>query len=123
LLLPLGCPPERSPAPRFARESVEQAVAAWKERIAEVNKNAKAPFKVAKAVAFGDFLRRDRARAQAADVGIDLTRRGQAAGEVRSASEAAAEREFLRELRGRTALLHVRPYADWMSARSHVKLV
>jgi DNA-binding MarR family transcriptional regulator len=109
--------------PRFARESVEQAVAALKERIAEANKNAKAPFKIAKAVAFGDFLRRDRARAQAADVGIGLTRRGQAAGEVRSASEAAAEREFLRELRGRTALLHLRPYADWMSTRSHVKLV
>ena len=108
--------------PRFARESVEQAVAALKERIAEVNKNAKAPFKIAKAVAFGDFLRRDRARAQAADVGIELTRRGQPAREMRSASEAAAEREFLRELRGRTALLHLRPYADWMSARSHVKL-
>jgi hypothetical protein len=101
---------------------VEQAVAALKERIAEVNKNAKAPFTIAKAVAFGDFLRRDRARAQAADAGIELTRRGQAAGEARSASEAAAEHAFLRELRGRTALLHVRPYAEWMSARSHMKL-
>jgi hypothetical protein len=108
--------------PRFTRESVDQAVADLKQRIAEVGKNSKAPFKVTKAVAFGDFLRCDRPRVQAADVGVELTRRGAAADEPRSATEAAAERKFLRELRGRTALLHLRPYMDWMSIRSNLKL-
>src|ERR1700731_938340 len=75
--------------PRVARESVEQAVAALKERMAAGKKKPKAPFRSRKAVALGDFLRRARARAQAADAGIELTRRGQAAGEARSASEAA----------------------------------
>ena len=109
-------------APRFTRESVEEAVEGLKERIQEVNKNPKAPFRISDAVAFGDFLLRDRARVQAADVGVGLRRRSESAGKLRSASDARAERAFLRELRGRTARLHVRPYAEWMSQRSHVTL-
>lgn len=110
-------------APRFARESVEQAVNALRERLKQTNQDAKAPFRVSEAVAFGDFLRKDRARVQAADVGIALEKRGQRQGQLRSASEAKQERAFLRQLRGKTALLQVRPYADWMSKRSHRKLL
>src|SRR5215471_10734048 len=42
-------------APRFTRESVEEAVEGLKERIKEVNKNPRAPFRISDAVAFGDF--------------------------------------------------------------------
>lgn len=110
-------------APRFTRESVERVVESLKEQIKHVNKDVKAAFRVTDALAFGDFLLSDRTRVQAADVGIGLTRRGDAANEFRSASSAEAEHKFLRELRGKTALLHVRPYADWMSKRSHRNLV
>jgi hypothetical protein len=110
-------------SPRFTRESVELAAKSLKERIKQVNTDAKGAFRVADAVAFGDFLLSDRTRVQAADVGIGLTRLGETANELRSALNAQAERKFLRELRGKTALLHIRPYAEWMSKRSHRNLL
>lgn len=103
--------------PRFTRESVQQAVDSLKERIKQVNRDPKSPFRVNDAVAFGDFLG-DHPRVQAADVGIGLQRRD-AAGEFQSAPEAQAEREFLRQLRGRSALVSIRPYAEWMRKRTH----
>jgi DNA-binding transcriptional MocR family regulator len=109
--------------PRFTRENVEQAVEFLRERIKEVNKDSKSAFKITQAVAFGDFLLKDHPRVQAADVGIDLVQRGEALGEPRSALSAKAELQFLRQLRGRTALLHIRTYADWMSKRSHLNLL
>jgi hypothetical protein len=110
-------------SPRFTRQSVDQAVESVKERIKQVNKDAKAAFRITHAVAFGDFLLSDRTRVQAADVGVGLTGRGETANEARSASTAYAERQFLSQLRGKTALLQVRPYAEWMNKRSHRKLV
>jgi hypothetical protein len=109
--------------PRFDRDSVESALAALRERIKQVNKDAKATFKITAAVAFGDFLVKDRARVQAADVGVWLSRRGEPANNFQSASGAREERAFLRQLRGRTALLIVRPYADWMKNRSNLNLL
>jgi hypothetical protein len=109
--------------PRFTRESVEQAVESLKERIKQVNKDSKDTFRVTAAVAFGDFLLIGRTRVQAAEVGIALAPRDEAASAGRSASEARLERQFLRQIRGKTALLHVRPYADWMSKRSHLNLM
>jgi DNA-binding transcriptional regulator YhcF (GntR family) len=109
--------------PRFTREIVERAAESLKERIKQVNKDSKAAFRISDAVAFGDFLLSDRTRVQAADVGIGLMPRGEAVAEPRSAPAAKAERQFFRQLRGKTALLHVRPYADWMSKRSHLNLM
>jgi hypothetical protein len=109
-------------SPRFTRENVEGAVESLKERIKQVNADAKAAFRITEAVAFGDFLLSDRPRVQAADMGIGLTPREEAASEPRSAPAAKAERQFLRQLRGRTALVHIRLYADWMSKRSHRNL-
>jgi len=105
--------------PRFTRESVDQALAALKDRIKQINKDPQAPFRVTDAVAFGDFLLPDRARVQSADVGIRLTRRGASPSEPRSASDAQAEFAFLRTLRANSALLTLRLYADWMRHRSH----
>jgi hypothetical protein len=98
-------------------------LAALADEIKQLNKDATAPFKTTAAVAFGDFLLSDCGRAQAADVGIRLVRRNESVGEPGSATEARAERQFLRTLRGRTSFLNVRPYADWMSKRLHRALV
>jgi hypothetical protein len=93
---------------RVSRGTVESL----KERIKQVIKGAKAVFRITDAGAFGDFLLSDCTRVQAADVGIGLTRRGETAKEVRSASTAKAENHFLSQLRSKTAILHIRPYAD-----------
>lgn len=115
--------------PRFARESLEQALAALTERITEFNRDGGQEFKVTEAVAFGDFLS-ERAQVQAADVGVQLSRRkGQRRTEdadvsaPESAVEQAGRNTALRKLRGRTALLHLRPYEAWMSHRTHRKLL
>ena len=107
--------------PRFTREKVDQALAALKDRIKRINKDPQAPFRITDAVAFGDFLP-DRARVQSADVGIRLVRRGASSSEPRSASDAQAERKFLRTLRANSALVTLRPYTDWMRHRSHREL-
>ena len=110
-------------APRFTRASVEQAVAALKDRIESANEDRKSPFRITDAVAFGDVLLKDRPRVQAAEVGIGLVKRGEPAAKLHSANDAKAERAFLRQLRGRTALLNVKPYQPWMRKRSHLELL
>jgi hypothetical protein len=108
--------------PRFSRESVEQAIEELKERIAKLNKDRNAAFRVAGAAAFGDFLLKGRTKVQAADIGIRLVSRGEAV-EMRSASDAKQERAFLKELRGKAQMVNVRPFAEWMSERAHRDLV
>jgi hypothetical protein len=58
-----------STAPKFTRESIERALASLTERIESINQDNNAPYRITQAVGFGDFLS-DRARVQAADVGI-----------------------------------------------------
>ena len=116
-------------SPRFTPESVQQALTALKDRIRGNNKNRQAPFRIIDAVAFGDFLFPDRARVQSADVGIRLShredsqRKNIATVEPRSASDAKAERNFLRELRAKSTHVTLRPYADWMRQRTHHDLL
>ena len=107
--------------PRFTRQSVEDALAGLRDRIKAANENPAAAYRITEAVAFGDFLR-DAPRVQAADVGIRLVPKSDS-GAIASAQERAAELDFLKQLRGRTALLHVIPYEDWMSSRSHQRLL
>jgi hypothetical protein len=108
--------------PRFTREAVEQGLSALRDRIQGINQDTNAPYRVTEAVAFGDFLS-DRARLQAADVGIRLAPRKSGKNETETAREHAAEEAFLKELRGKTASLHIQRYEEWMSARSHRKLL
>jgi hypothetical protein len=108
-------------SPRFTRKSVEDGLAALRDRIKVVNDDPSAAYKITEAAAFGDFMR-DAARVQAAEVGIRLLRRSDAAA-TPSAKEYAAELNCLKQLRGKTALLHVAPYEDWMSSRSHIRLL
>ena len=115
--------------PRFSRESIEQSLAELKSRVQQNNKSRQAPFRITDAVAFGDFLLPDRARVQSADAGIGLVRRqdsprrDDSSNATHSASEAQAERKFLRELRAKSAHLNLRPYAGWMRSRSHRDLL
>jgi len=114
--------------PRFDRATVEAALTALRQRIEDVNSDRAAKFRITQAVAFGDFLARDRARVQSVDVGIELTREGRkkTSDEIstpHSAIEAREEQKFLRELRGRSALINLRRYAEWMGTRTHRKLL
>lgn len=109
-----------SKLPRFLPQKVKLEVRALEKAIAESNKNRAAAYKIIRAVAFGDFLK-DHARVQAADVGIELS--GGDEDDLRSAHEVESERAFLRGLRGRSALVNLRPYAGWMSKRSHLDLL
>jgi hypothetical protein len=113
--------------PRFDRETVQAALTSLKQRIQDTNKDRAAKFQVTRAVAFGDFLAKDRTRVQAADVGVELARkdRGLASNEItisHSAAEAREEQRFLRELRGRSALINIKNYSEWMGTRTHQKL-
>jgi hypothetical protein len=109
-------------SPRLTREAVEQGLSALRDRIQRVNQDTSAPYRVTEAVAFGDFLT-DRPRLQAADVGIRLAPRKSGANETETAREHAAEEAFLSELRDKSASVHIQRYEEWVSARSHRKLL
>jgi hypothetical protein len=113
--------------PRFDRETVEAALTSLKQRIEDTNNDRAAAFRITRAVAFGDFLAKDRARVQTAEIGIELARRDlkQSSDEIatpHSAAEAREEQGFLRQLRGRSALINLRNYSEWMGIRTHRKL-
>jgi len=107
--------------PRFSPETIEAELSALRERIKSVNQDSKSRYKVTGAVAFGDFLQQ-KPRVQAADVGIRLEPRKAKRNELPK-MERAAERAFLKQLRGKTMTLNVLPYEDWMSARTHRRLL
>jgi hypothetical protein len=114
--------------PRFDRETVEAALTSLKQRIEDVNRDRAAQFQIVRAIAFGDFLAKERTRVQAAEIGIELARKGneQSSDEINtphSAAEAREEQIFLRQLRGRTALINVRSYLEWMGSRAHRELL
>ena len=108
--------------PRFSRESVNKALKSLADRITDANKDKNSAYKIAEAVAFGDFLFEDRTNVQAADVGVRLVHHGEIS-DTRSASDAKTEAGFLKQLRGKMQMLNLRPYADWMSKRSRKKLI
>jgi hypothetical protein len=107
--------------PRFTPESIEEALAALRSRIKLVNQDSKSPYKITDAAAFGDFLS-GQARAQAGDVGIQLIRRKSEGGE-HSKKEQVARLAFLKQLRGKTQMLNVLPYEEWMGGRTHRPLL
>jgi len=109
----------KSKKPQFSRESVDEALDTLKERIAAVNRDKRSAFKVTKAVAFGDFLS-GRARVQAADVGIELSRR-ELTGD--QAETELKRRELLEALRRKSRLFAAERYRPWMGLRSHRNLL
>lgn len=111
-----------SKPPRFTRESVEHALAGLRIRIAEVNHDSRAPYRITQAVAFGDFLS-DRARVQSADVGIQLQRKGSGSADAGSAEEHTSQAAFLKSLKGKSGTLQLRPCESWMAERTHRNLL
>lgn len=109
-------------SPRFTRETVEQALSTLSDRVRAINNDPGSPYAISEAVAFGDFLS-DQPRVQAADVGMRLTPRKADAEESGLAKEHKAEAEFLKQLRAKSAALHIQTYEDWMSARSHRRVL
>jgi hypothetical protein len=107
-------------SPRLTRKAVEQALTALRDRITAIRTGAE--YTVSEAVAFGDFLWQD-ARVQPAEVGIRFTPRKTDVDSSASAVEHKAEEAFLKQLRARSAALHIRAYEAWMSDRSHRKLL
>jgi DNA-binding MarR family transcriptional regulator len=106
--------------PRYTRQRIERALEELRIRIAGINRDPNAGYKIEQAVAFGDFLS-ERQRVQSAEVGVRLLRRGDS-GNSNSAEEHKTQQTFLRRLQGRGGLLHVRPFEEWMSERTHRKL-
>jgi DNA-binding transcriptional regulator YhcF (GntR family) len=119
---PAGETVSGSKMPRYSRETVEQSLASFADHLKRVNQDSSAEYKIADAVAFGDFLS-GRARVQSADVGIRLEPRNLTAHHPHWASEHDKQEAFLKHLRGRTPLVNLHPYAEWMSARTHRKLL
>lgn len=108
-----------SKTPRFTPEEVNEALLLLGKRIKTTNQDRKSKFRVSDAVAFGDFLI-GRSRVQAADVGVRLVARKGPAGEQNSARE---EFVFLKQLRGKSALIQMHRYETWMSHRSNHPLL
>jgi hypothetical protein len=111
-----------SKPPRFTCERIEEALTGLRSRIAEISRDSNAPYKITEAVAFGDFLS-GRPRVQSAEVGIQLVPRKPGSADVGSAKEHRGRQEFLQRLQGRGGVVHVRPFENWMSARTHRPLL
>jgi len=106
-----------SVAPRFQREAVERALDQLGERLRQFNADRNGGLIVTDAVAFGDSLS-DRARVQAADVGIAVAPRGE-----KGAPRIAPGKQLLANLRAKSPMLHLYPLAGWMMQRTHRGLI
>jgi hypothetical protein len=105
-----------SKQPRFHRESVYGALSTLFDRIAAINKDCKAGFKITQAVAFGDFLT---GRATVKLLMSESSwhgRRWTCAGD-------RGPGDFLKQLSGKGLFLHVQPYEPWTSKRMHRRLL
>jgi hypothetical protein len=108
--------------PRFVRESVELAIKKLSDWMKVINEDSKAAYRITAAVAFGDFMQRAVARVQSADVCVRLEPRSNSE-KPGSAKERKSRQTFLKDLRGRSAMLKIRPYEEWMSKRFHLRLI
>src|ERR1700730_8967076 len=95
-----------SKPPRFNPERVNEALSLLKDRLKAVNQDRHAEFRILDAVAYGDFLI-GRSRVQVADVGVRLVARKHQSGE---GSPLPEELDFLKQLRGKSALVQLQPY-------------
>ena len=111
-----------SKLPRYTRETVERSLESFADHLRRANERRLGSVQNCRRRRIGDFLS-GRARVQAADVGIRLEPRNPEAHDLKSAAEQHRQEAFLKQLRGRTPLVNLRPYAPWMSARTHRNLL
>jgi hypothetical protein len=107
-------------SPRFSADTVKQALADLRARIKTTNRDPNSEFRIANAVAFGDFLS-ERPRVQAADVGIELLSR-KVSPTGRPASK-AQERAFLKALRSGKQMIRIVALEPWMKQRASLRLI
>jgi hypothetical protein len=105
--------------PRFEKAAVARALDALKERLRSLHKDPDAEFTVARAVAFGDFLGQA-SRVQAAQVALQLKARS---GQGSALAARRAEDKLFTSLRARSPMLQLIRFEDWMSIRTHRKLL
>jgi hypothetical protein len=105
-----------SVTPRYKKEAIDEALAALQERVRKLNADRTTAEIITRAVAFGDFLS-GRVRVQAADIGIEVSRRG-AKGAPQRPSAA-----LLSTLKSKSSMLQLRPLAPWMATRTHRNLL
>ena len=110
----------KSKKPQFSLASVTNALDTLKDRIEALNRDKRSEFKITKAVAFGDFLT-GRSQVQAADVGVELSRRDPVSANSEEVDE--RRRAFMNDLRRKSRLFNVQTYRLWMSQRSHRNLL
>ena len=107
--------------PRFTTERVERALDEMKGRIDDLNSDKTTSYRVSRAVAFGDFLL-DRARVQAAEVGVELEPRiSNGPSKKESAASRAEQSTVLKRLK-QLRVASCEPYESWMGSRSHRRL-
>ncbi len=111
-----------SKIPRYKPERVEKALQDLGRRIGEVNRDARAAYRITEAVAFGDFLS-GRARTQAAVVGVRLARRKSDDDEADSPQERNAQQAFLKLLQPRGGALRLARFEEWMRERAHRRIL
>jgi len=109
-----------SQLPRYTGVRIDEALRTLRTRIAEINRDSGALFRITQAVAFGDFLS-ERTRFQPVEIGIELEPRKSAA--ISVIRKGATRQQFLRQLRDKVTVIQFRPYEEWMSARSHRNLL
>jgi hypothetical protein len=119
---PAGESVSGSKMPRYSRETVERSLASFADHLKRVNQDSSAEYKISDAAAFGDFLS-GRARVQAADIGIRLEPRNPTAHHPHWAGERERQEVFLKQLRGKTPLLNLQQYTEWMGWRTHRRLL
>ena len=109
-----------SKPPRYTRERIERALETLCKRIAQINRDSGAPFRITQAVAFGDFLS-DRTRFQPVEIGVELEPRKSAA--ISIVRKGATRQQFLRQLRDKLGVIQFRAFEPWMTERTHRNLL
>lgn len=115
-------PEEAGPqSPPYTAAQIEAALCEFRGRIAEVNADSNATYKIGEAIAFGDFLY-NRERVEPGEVAVQLVLR-EPMSSAPPVKEQETRRGFLRFLQGSYHAFRIRPYEEWMALRTHIRLV
>lgn len=112
----------KSKPPRFTPERVEEAISELRRRIIAGSRESRSRYQITKAVAFGEFLS-GRARVQAVEVGIQLSRKRSDGADGNLAEERKAQKAFLKSLKPKGGVVRISLYEKWMSERTHLNLL
>ena len=107
---------------RFNRESVLEALNELRRRAEQMNADPASAYRVTDLIAFGDFLS-DRAKVQAADVGVGLRPKQPDQADPATAVEHKRKEHVLADLKTKSPMLQLHLVEDQMQKRSHQDLL